>query len=152
MSGSQLPSSFNPGSLYIARLYQARSPHAGLIIPTGASSGRLFHIRIDRTTSPVWKFQSRNQKIEGDMFFSTLLKIRDVSDGEVTEQLENAAASVPAPPNDEFGECLPLHEMGVVNLTDAGGLGKEFQDFAAGNTAFATRRRFSNVKAAKSCS
>ncbi|KAG1727936.1 uncharacterized protein EDB91DRAFT_1350224 [Suillus paluster] len=68
------------------------------------------------------------QRIEGDMFISSFLCIRDVSPGPVTlEQLQEAAQSVPAPQNDEFGECLPwvlavvlkLHDMGLVVLANA---------------------------------
>ncbi|EGO04000.1 hypothetical protein SERLA73DRAFT_175718 [Serpula lacrymans var. lacrymans S7.3] len=154
------PASFTVGSLYLAGFAQARAPHAGLIIPSRTSSGRLVHIRIDRETSPTWAYQSRAQKIEGDMFFSTLLKLRDVSAGSITvAQLEEAAMSVPAPDNDEFGECLPwvlqvvqtLHDMDLIVLTDIKDLGKEFEEFATGNKAYATRTKFPNVKASQFC-
>ncbi|KAF8512256.1 hypothetical protein JB92DRAFT_2723839 [Gautieria morchelliformis] len=155
------PQSFTLGSLYLAGFAQAGAPHAGLIIPTSASSGRLVHIRIDRANAPTWTVQSRDQRIAGEMLLSSLLKLRDVSRGEVTiEQLEEAAASVPPPANDEFGECLPwalrtvqkLDEMGLVKLTDADELGKEFETFAVGNKAYATRRKFPNVQVSEFCS
>lgn len=158
---SEPPSSFTPGSLYLAGFAQASAPHAGLLIPTSASSGRLVHIRIDRDTSPVWAMQSRMQKIAGDMFLSTLLKLGDASAGQITaELLEEAAASVPAPENDLFGECLPwvlrvvqkLHEMGFPCLVDGEGLGNEFSSFADGNRVFATRTKFPNVKVSEFCS
>ncbi|KAF8467521.1 hypothetical protein JB92DRAFT_3060263 [Gautieria morchelliformis] len=158
---SQPPRSFTLGSLYLAGFAQAGAPHAGLIIPASASSGRLVHIHIDRATVPSWAFQSRDQRIAGEMFLSSLLKLRDLSDGEIsTEQLDEAAASVPPPPNDEFGECLPwvlrvvqrLNEMGLVNLTNVDELGREFEDFAAGNKIYATRQKFPNVKASAFCS
>ena len=158
---SQPPRSFTLGSLYLAGFTQAGAPHAGLIIPTSASTGRLIHIHIDRATSPTWKFQSRDQRIAGEMFLSSLLKLRDLSNGKISiEQLEEAAASLPPPANDKFGECLPwvlrvvrrLSEMGLVNLANVDELGREFEDFAAGNKVYATRQKFPNVKASAFCS
>jgi hypothetical protein len=102
--------------------------------------------------------QSRVQKIAGDMFLSSLLKLRDASLGEIPlEALEVAATAVPVPQNDEFGECLPwvlrvvqkLHEMGLLELVDSYQLGQEFTSFAAGNKAFATRTKIPNVKVSK---
>ena len=144
----EAPRSFTLGSLYLASLAQAGASHAGLIIPTSASSGRLVHIHIDRATFPSWAFQSRDQRIAGEMFLPSLLKLRDLSNGEIsTEQLEEAAASVPPPPNDEFGKCLPwvlrvvqrLNEMGLITLTNVDELGRESEDFAAENTVYAAR-------------
>ncbi|KAG2121907.1 hypothetical protein DEU56DRAFT_88812 [Suillus clintonianus] len=151
---------FTPGSLYIAGFAQARAPHVGLIIPTSRASGCLVHIRIDRDVSPVWTYQSRVQRIEGDMFISSLLRIKDVSAGPIAlEQLQEAAQSVPAPQNDEFGECLPwvlavvqkLHDMGLVVLKDAEALQVEFVRFAEGNKAYARRDKFPNIAASQFC-
>ena len=85
------------------------------------------------------------------MFLSSLLELWDLSNSEIsTEQLEEAAASVPPPPNDEFGECLlwvlhvvqRLNEMGLVNLTNVDELGRKFEDFVAGNKVYATTQKF----------
>ncbi|GBE89637.1 hypothetical protein BKA93DRAFT_352145 [Sparassis latifolia] len=149
------PPCFTPGSLYLAGFAQARGPHAALIIPFSPSAGRLVHIRIDYERSQTWVYQSKLQEITGDMFLSTLIKLRDVSLGHVTvEQLEHAAAYVPLPPNDHHGECLPwalgvvrkLQEMGLLNVSDVHQLGEEFVQFSAGNWLYATRHRFPNVK------
>ncbi|KAF7798612.1 hypothetical protein EIP86_009834 [Pleurotus ostreatoroseus] len=158
---STAPEDFTVGSLYLAGLAQARAPHAGLIVPTSITSGTLVHIRIDRDTSPFWAYQSRKQKISGDVFMTTLLKLHDISDGIITkEQLEEAAASVPVPENDTFGECLPwilqvvqkLNEAGLVKLVDVEALGKEFEAFAESNRVFATSTRFPNVRTSEFCS
>jgi hypothetical protein len=61
--------------------------------------------------------------------------------------------------NDQFGECLPwvlravekLHEAELVNLIDVKLLRNEFEEFTAGNRAFATRFKFPNVKASDYC-
>ncbi|KAF8908507.1 hypothetical protein CPB84DRAFT_1813282 [Gymnopilus junonius] len=135
---------FSPGSLYIAGFAQARSPHAGLLIPLDSKSGFLVHIRIDRNTSPLWQYQSRKQNISGDMFMTSLLRI-------LTQYNDR---SIAAPSNDEFGECLPwvlsvvqkLHDIGLLNLIDTDGLAKEFEEFAAGNNSYARRDKFPNVK------
>ncbi|KAF8073888.1 hypothetical protein FPV67DRAFT_773038 [Lyophyllum atratum] len=149
-----------PGSLYIIGFAQARSPHAGLIIPSSASSGCLVHIRIDRDTSPFWVYQSRRQAIAGDMFCTTLLKLRDVADGAITvDQLKACAELVEVPQNDEFGECVPwvlrvvekLGEEGRLNVRDVEALGKEFEEFAVGNKAFARRATFPNVGVSQFC-
>ncbi|KAL4245087.1 hypothetical protein ABKN59_010219 [Abortiporus biennis] len=154
------PSEFTAKSLYIAGFAQARAPHQALIIPSDTQSGTIVHIRIDRATAPTWAYQSRVQKIEGDMFLSSLLKIHDISAGEITvDQLQQAGSVVPVPDNDEFGECGPwvckvvekLHEMGLVQLEDIEELRKEFSEFAAGNKAFARRDRFPNVSVSKFC-
>lgn len=155
------PEILTAGSLYIAGLTQARSPHLALIIPTDTKSGRLVHIRIDRDTSPTWAYQCRTEKIEGNMFLSSLLKIHDVSAGELTiDQLEAVAKTVPVPENDDFGECGPwvlrvieeLHKQGLVVLVDGESLKQEFDTFAGGNMAFARRDRFPNVMASQFCS
>jgi hypothetical protein len=151
---------FTPGSLYIAAFAQARAPHVGLIIPTSRASGCLVHIRIDRDVSPTWTYQCRTQRIESDMFISSLLRLKDVSMGPISlEQLQEAAQSVPTPQNDDFGECFPwvlavirkLHEMGIVTLMDAEALKDEFTRFAKGNRAYARRDKFPNVAASQFC-
>ncbi|KAG5642142.1 hypothetical protein DXG03_003572 [Asterophora parasitica] len=82
------------------------------------------------------------------MFCTTLLKLRDIADGVITaEDLRAAAESVEVPQNDEFGECLPwvlrlvekLGHEGRLNVRDVDALGKEFEEFAEGNKAFARR-------------
>lgn len=156
-----IPEDFTVGSLYLVGLAQVRAPHAGLIIPTSNTQGTFVHIRIDRDTSPFWVYQSRKQKILGDVFMTTLLKLHDISDGVISkDQLQEAAASVAVPENDTFGECLPwilrvvqkLHELGHVKLLDAEELGREFEAFAQANKAFATSTRFPNVKVSACCS
>ncbi|KAF8884764.1 hypothetical protein CPB84DRAFT_1789007 [Gymnopilus junonius] len=148
------PDIFTTGSLYLAGFAQARSPHAGLIIPSSSTSGRLVHIRIDRNTSPFWQYQSRKQNISGDMFITSLLRIHDIAISPITEeQLEEAAVSVAVPSNDEFGECLPwvlkvvqkLYDMELLQQVDTNGLVKEFEEFAAGNNSYARRDRFPKV-------
>ncbi|KZW03234.1 hypothetical protein EXIGLDRAFT_725691 [Exidia glandulosa HHB12029] len=159
------PEAFNAGSLYIAAFAQARSPHMGLLIPDDSSTGTLVHIRvdIDRATSPNWQYQCRRQRIAGEMALTSLLKIRDVGApaGAVTvDQLRAAAESVPAPENDEFGECGPwvwrvvaiLNEQGLLDIDDISALTEEFTTFAAGNTPYARRDRFPNVAVSKFCS
>ncbi|KAL6300166.1 hypothetical protein BKA93DRAFT_545935 [Sparassis latifolia] len=151
---------FTHGSLYLAGFAQARAPHVGLIIPTSDVSGTLVHIRVDRETSDVWTYQCRAQRISGDMFMSSLLKLREASVGAISvEQLQETAASVSAPQNDDFGECLPwslrvlqkLHDMGLLNVMDIDGLGREFEEFAAGNQAYARRDRFPNIAVSHFC-
>ena len=155
------PSTFTPGSVYLAGFTQARAPHVALIIPANAQCGDLVHIRIDRNTSPNWAFQHRSQRIEGDMFLSSLLKIHDISAGQVNVgQLHDAASAVPVPEHGEFGACGPwvyavvreLHKRGLVVLIDAEALEKEFEAFAVGNKAYARRDRFPNVVASQYCS
>ena len=156
-----IPTTFTPGSVYLAGFTQARAPHVALIIPTDAQSGELVHIRIDRNTSPNWAYQHRSQKIEGDMFLSSLLKIHDVSASRVeVDQLIDAASAVLVPKHGEFGACCPwayavvreLHNRGLVNLGDADALEKEFEAFAVGNRAYARRDRFPNVAVSQHCS
>ncbi|KAL6301757.1 hypothetical protein BKA93DRAFT_738199 [Sparassis latifolia] len=151
---------FTHGSLYLAGFTQARAPHAGLIIPSNNASGTLVHIHINHNTCDVWTYQCRVQRIAGDMFMSSLLRLRDVSVGEITaEQLQEAAESIPAPLNDSFGECLPwvlnvvqkLHGMGLLNLMSADGLGREFEEFVVRNQAYARRDRFPNVTVSLYC-
>ncbi|KAI0087777.1 hypothetical protein BDY19DRAFT_953143 [Irpex rosettiformis] len=157
---SSPPPHFTPGSLYIAGFAQARAPHLALIIPKDAQSGSLVHIRIDRSASPTWQYEHRRQKIQGDMFFSSLMKIHDFATGDITvNQLCEAASAVPVPDNDQFGECGPwvfktiekLHEMGVLTLVDVVALEKEFGVFAEGNRAYARRDRFPNVAVSLHC-
>ncbi|KAL7281785.1 hypothetical protein PYCCODRAFT_757596 [Trametes coccinea BRFM310] len=154
------PSSFTPGSLYIAGFTQARAPHVALLISQDARSGDLVHIRIDRTVSPTWQYQHRRQKITGDMFLSSLLKIHDVSAGEITvQQLQDAAGAVPVPDNDHFGECGPwvfkvveeLSNKGLVTLSNAAALQEEFNALAQGSRAFARRDKFPNVAVSQYC-
>ncbi|PPQ92613.1 hypothetical protein CVT25_007305 [Psilocybe cyanescens] len=157
---STLPSAFTVGSLYLAAFAQARSPHIGLIIPTSEKSGHLVHIRIDRDVSDNWVFQTRTEHITGNMFLTSLLKIHDVSAGEVTlDQLKMAAGEVAVPDNDRFGECgswvfrviEQLGKVGVLDLVDVQELRKEFNEFAAGNRNFARREKFPNVDTSKWC-
>ncbi|EJC99850.1 uncharacterized protein FOMMEDRAFT_160296 [Fomitiporia mediterranea MF3/22] len=152
---------FTVGSLYIAGFTQARSPHIAFIIPTDTKSGRVVHIRIDHATSPTWAYQCRSEKIEGNMFLSSLLKIHDASKGELTiSQLEDVAKTVHVPENDEFGECGPwvfrvveeLHKFGLVVLLDGERLSQEFAAFAGESAEFARRDRFPNVMVSQFCS
>ncbi|KAJ7089727.1 hypothetical protein B0H15DRAFT_907642 [Mycena belliarum] len=158
MSASR--SDITVGSLYIAGFTQARAPHVGLIVPTDSKTGCLVHIRIDKDKFPNWMHQHRTQAIANDMFLSSLLKIHDVSAGEITpEQLRAAAAEIPAPDNDEFGECGPwvyrvvqqLQNVGLVVCTDLKGMAEEFEAFAAGNRAYARRDRLPNVAVSQFC-
>jgi hypothetical protein len=151
---------FTPGSLYIVGFAQARAPHVGLIILTSNVSGCLVHIRIDQDVSPIWTYQCRTQRIEGDMFISSLLRLRDVDTGRITPmRLQEAAQAVPVPQSDEFGECLPwvlavvrkLHKMELVALTDAEALQDEFARFAEGNKAYARRDKYPNVAVSQFC-
>ncbi|KAJ7281896.1 hypothetical protein C8J57DRAFT_1123839 [Mycena rebaudengoi] len=158
---STSPPEFTIGSLYIAGFAQAGAPHVGLIIPTDTKTGCLVHIRIDRDTSPNWVYQCRlNQAIEGDMFLSSLLKIHDVSAGAITlVELRAAAAAVPPPDNDRFGECEPwmsrvveqLHALNLVVCTDVNQMVEEFHTFATKNRAYARRDKFPNVAVSQFC-
>ncbi|TFK55374.1 hypothetical protein OE88DRAFT_609830 [Heliocybe sulcata] len=157
---SSIPSAFTPGALYIAGFAQARAPHVALLLPTDARSGHLVHIRIDRGTSPNWQYQHRIQKIQGDMFLSSLLQIHDVSAGAISvHDLCEAASAVPAPENDTFGECSrwvykvvqQLAESMLLVLEDAAAE-EEFDAFAAGNRAYARRDKFPNVAVSQFCS
>lgn len=94
------------------------------------------------------------------MFCTTLLKLRDAVDGVPTpEQLRASAEQVAVPLNDEFGECVPwvlrvverLGEEGCLDVRDVEALGREFEEFAAGNRAFARRDVFPNVPASRFC-
>ncbi|TFY68851.1 hypothetical protein EVG20_g3386 [Dentipellis fragilis] len=160
-----IPPSFTPGSLYIAGFTQARSPHIGIIIPKDIHAGDLVHIRIDRATSPTWQYQHRVQKIDSDMFLSSLLKIHDTSSESSGQtqislvQLQDAASTVTVPNNDHFGECGPwvfkvvqeLHTRGLIALTDIGALEEEFNTLADGSRAFARRDKFPNVAVSQFC-
>ncbi|PSR71631.1 hypothetical protein PHLCEN_2v12484 [Hermanssonia centrifuga] len=158
---SSPPESFTAGSLYLAGFAQAQAPHTGLLIATNTAGGFLVHIRIDRNTSPNWAYQGRKQRITGDVFMNSLVRLHDVSEGEITrEQLEEVAMSTAVPDNDEFGECFPwvlrviegLHEKGLVRLENIEDLKKEFQEFAEGNRMYATSSRFPNVRTSRFCS
>lgn len=156
---------FSLNSLYIAGFTQAQAPHLGLLVATSASDGVLFHIRVDRATSPTWQFQSRKQVIDKDMFLSSLLRVHDAAGGEVgssdalKKQLQTAAAAVPPPANDTFGECAPwvfqvlqrLQAAGVVQLGDIDALAKEVDGLARGSRAFARRDKFPNVAVSQHC-
>ncbi|KAM5540596.1 hypothetical protein V8D89_005627 [Ganoderma adspersum] len=157
---STIPTNFTPGSLYIAGFTQARAPHMALILPSNAQSGSFVHIRIDRALSPNWMYQRRIQKIEGDMFLSSLLKIHDGSAGELTaEDVHKVASSVPPPDNDTFGECSrwvytviqELDKQKLVILEDVVALEEEFSTFASNNRAYARRDRFPNVAVSQYC-
>lgn len=148
---------FSIGSLYLAGFTQARAPHVGIMISTSATEGILVHIRIDRAVSPAWTFQPRVQKIAGDMFLSSLLRIAVA--GITVDQLKSVAQTVHVPENNEFGDCFPwaqavvqkLHDEGLLQLKGISGLAKEFDDFATGNTAYARRGRFPNVAIFQFC-
>lgn len=146
---------FAPGFLYVAGFAQARAPHLGLIIPTDIESGRLFHIHIDRTISQTWVYQCRTQKIKGDMFLTSLVKVSENT--LPLDQLLEAASAVPAPDNDDFGECGPwvwhvlekLHERNLIVLQDTNAVAEEVEAFTARNKAYARRDRFPNVAASQ---
>ncbi|KXN88692.1 hypothetical protein AN958_06236 [Leucoagaricus sp. SymC.cos] len=157
---SLIPTTFTPGSLYIAGFTQASAPHVGLILPTNSQAGALVHIKVDRSKSPHWMHQYRVQKIEGDMFLSSLLKIHDISEGEMTvKNLQKAASAVPVPENDIFGECSNwvfkviqhLDRLGLVALKDIALLENEFSTFASESQGYARRDRFPNVAISKYC-
>ncbi|KAI0790916.1 hypothetical protein C8Q75DRAFT_79854 [Abortiporus biennis] len=159
----EIPATFLPGSLNLAGFAQARAPHVGLLIPKDVSCGTLVHIRVDRSTSPYWQFQSRTQRITGEMFITTLLRIHEGTDIS-EEKLEQVAREIDVPQNDEFGECLPwamrcvtkLDELGLVKLVDheqaIDKLRNEFEEFAERNKAYARRDKFPNVAVSKFCS
>lgn len=147
-------SQFTIGSLYLAGLAQAVAPHTGLLIPSSDAKGHFVHIKVDPETR-VWVRESRTENIRGSMALTTLLKLRDVSDGVVTpQQLDAAAALVDAPEGGEFGECLPwvlrvvkvLWEQGFLKVTSVDDLAEEFREFAQGNRKHARRDVFPNVK------
>ena len=160
--GSSLLNSMNEedlsiGSLYLAGFAQVRAPHVGLIIPSSRSAGTLVHIRIDRETSPNWAFQVRTQKIEADIFLTSLLRIG----GPVApELLIEISKEVPVPENDEFGECFPwvmllirtLCGRDLVDVSSMEDLATEFAEFVEGNKAYARRDRFPRVATSKFCS
>ncbi|KAG7096035.1 hypothetical protein E1B28_006716 [Marasmius oreades] len=143
-------SAVDVGCLYLTAFAQAVAPHIGLLVPTSESAGKLVHIRIDRNASPNWTFQCRDQKIEGDMFMTSLLKIGGLI---AWGTLSEVAQTVVVPPNDRFGECSPwvkslidkLNELGFIGVANVDGLMKEFKEFAAGNRAFARRDKYPNV-------
>ncbi|KAF9001705.1 hypothetical protein BDQ17DRAFT_1307101 [Cyathus striatus] len=152
---------YTPGALYLAGFTQARSPHIGLLLAKTAGAGTMFHIRIDRATSPNWQFQRRKQLVEGDMFLSSLLRIsKDLLHLETAEAIiEAAALDIPPPANDEFGECVPwvlklvqaLHAKGIVELADLEKLREEVDSFASGSRAYARRDKFPNLATSKFC-
>ncbi|KAJ7752831.1 hypothetical protein DFH07DRAFT_744697, partial [Mycena maculata] len=149
----------------LAAFAQARAPHVGFLIPTNESTGRLstgtlVHIRIDRQTAPNWQRQVREQKISGDMFLTSLLRIRDSGISGITvHQLVAAAERVSAPDNCEFGECLPwvmravaqLGSEGLVHVTDLDALAEEFREVSKGNRDYARRDRFPNTTVSSYC-
>ncbi|KAK7025451.1 hypothetical protein VNI00_015979 [Paramarasmius palmivorus] len=149
---------FSIGGCYIAGFAQAREPHVGVLVPTTATSGTLVHIRIDRAASPNWELQIREQKIAGDMFLTSLLKIAEPGAVSV-ESLIAHAEQTPVPSNDEFGECFPwaitlverLRVHGLVKVKDMDGLQAEFRDFVGGNRQYARRDRFPNVASSAFC-
>ncbi|KAJ7682723.1 hypothetical protein DFH06DRAFT_1314907 [Mycena polygramma] len=151
-----MTTSFNPGALYLASFAQARAPHVGLLIPASESTGTLVHIRVDRETSPNWQRHVRQQKISGDMFLTSLLRIHDSI---AVEQLVASSEKVIAPDNDEFGECFPwvmrvveqLHADGILKLVDMDALEKEFREFSEGNRAYARRDKFPNTTVSRYC-
>lgn len=150
-----------PGALYLAGFTQARSPHIGLLLAKDATKGTLFHIRIDRETSPNWQFQRRTQPVEGDMFLSSLLRItKDPLPLDTAEKtIEEVALGIPPPNNGEFGECAPwalklvqaLDAKGIVELEDVVKLGEEVDSFARNNRAYARRDKFPNLGTSKFC-
>jgi len=133
MAQAQVPcEAFQTGSVYLAGFAQVRAPHIGLLIPINHTAGVLFHIRIDRQVSPsYWARQKRMQKIAGDMFLSSLLKIAD---------------------------RIPIERLvkknGLLKMKFSGdeSLEKEFQEFVEGNKVYARRDRFPNVAVSKFCS
>ncbi|KIM39659.1 hypothetical protein M413DRAFT_194663 [Hebeloma cylindrosporum] len=159
MNDSEEPEVLSIGCLYLAGFAQARAPHVGLIIPSSTSTGTLVHIRIDResSSSPNWARQVRTQKIEGDMFLTSLLKIGGPT---ARELLIEVSKEVPVPENNEFGECFPwvmalvriLHERGVVEVSCVDDLATEFAEFIEGNKGYARRDRFPRVATSKFCS
>ncbi|KAJ7087382.1 hypothetical protein C8R43DRAFT_1082488 [Mycena crocata] len=152
---------FSLGSLYLAAFAQAQAPHAGLLIPKSESMGTLVHIRVDRETSPNWQRQDREQKISGDMFLTTLLRIRDSSTtiNRAHNCLVASAEKVTVPDTDTFGECLPwamravaqLQSDGLLQVTDLTALEQEFREFSEGNRAYARRDSFPNVAISAYC-
>ncbi|TCD65018.1 hypothetical protein EIP91_003339 [Steccherinum ochraceum] len=156
------PPAFTFGSLYIAGITQAVAPHVALVIPINEQVGDLIHIRIDRAVSPTWTFQHRRQRISGEMLLSTMMKIHDISAGPISvAQLRNAAAAVPVPNNDTFGECGPwvfnvvkeLHKQGILTVVDEKELKKEFEYFSSPEISkkYAKRTVFPNVVVSRYC-
>lgn len=150
------PPAFDAGSLYLAAFAQAHAPHVGLLIPSNESTGTLVHIRVDRKTSPNWQKQIREQKISGDMFLMSLLRIRDSI---TVEQVVSSSDKVAVPNNDEFGECFhwvmrtvaQLHADGLLELADLDALEKEFREFNEGNRAYARRDKLPNTAVSVYC-
>ncbi|KIY64971.1 hypothetical protein CYLTODRAFT_445648 [Cylindrobasidium torrendii FP15055 ss-10] len=164
MSTSEL---YHPGSLYIAGFTQARAPHLGLLLARDDTTGTLWHIRIDRATSPNWQFQRRIQPVTKDMFLSFLLLLSDKDTLEskngdwesVGAAIDAAARAVPPPPNDTFGECGPwvldvvqvLHDRGIVHVRNREDLASEVDTVATESKAYARRDRFPKVVASEFC-
>ncbi|KAJ6507138.1 hypothetical protein C8R47DRAFT_967002, partial [Mycena vitilis] len=71
------------GCLYLVGFAQVGAPHAAIILAQSAEAGRMVHISV---ASGVWKYQARNQKIQGSMSLTSLIKIRDVSKGSLTQE------------------------------------------------------------------
>ncbi|EAU93655.1 hypothetical protein CC1G_02885 [Coprinopsis cinerea okayama7 len=150
-----------PGALYLAGFTQARSPHIGLLLAKDANKGTLFHIRIDRETSPNWQFQRRTQPVVGDMFLSSLLRItKDPLPLDTAENtIEEIASSIAPPDNGEFGECAPwalklvqaLSDRGIVELKDVEKLGEEVDSLARDSRAYARRDKFPNLATSNFC-
>ncbi|KAF8183936.1 hypothetical protein BJ912DRAFT_538998 [Pholiota molesta] len=150
-----------PGGLYLAGFTQARSPHIGLLLAKDAAKGTLFHIRIDRETSPNWQYQRRTQPVVGDMFLSSLLRIKEeplpLDTAEKT--IAEIASALPPLDNGEFGECAPwalrliqaLHEKEIVDLEDVEKLGEEVDSFARDSRAYTRRDKFPNLATSKFC-
>ncbi|KAJ8473225.1 hypothetical protein ONZ45_g16372 [Pleurotus djamor] len=155
------PTSFQIGGLYVAGFTQARAPHIGLLVATSEQQGILFHIRIDRATSPYWQYQQRIQPLARDMFLSSLLCIaKGPFNAPDSLQTIDAAARALCPPlNDEFGHCaswvLDLIEIlsaeGLCTMKSKDQLALEINQFAQESKAYARRNRFPNVANAVFC-
>jgi hypothetical protein len=149
-----------PGALYIAGFTQVRASHIGLLLATTETEGTLFHIRIDRSVQPNWHFQRRKQRLVGDMFLSSLMRIsKEPLSIEDAKEVLISAESVPAPENDEFGECAPwvyrvidkLNDTTVLKVVDIKRLEEEVASFAQGSSAFARRDKFPNLAVSEFC-
>ncbi|KAJ7070702.1 hypothetical protein C8F01DRAFT_1107397 [Mycena amicta] len=157
-----LPPSYRIGALYVAGFTQAQAPHLGLLLATTNDKGILFHIRVDRTTSPNWQFQRRSQPVAEDMFLSSLLCISKGpwNSGESIGVIDSLARSLPLPDHGEFGHCAPwvfdfvelLSANGLCTLMSKDDLADEVRRFARESNAYARRDRFPNVADSKFCS
>lgn len=160
MASSEPPDTFNVGSLYIAAFAQARAPHIALLIPTSTQSSDIVHIRIDRAASPTWAYHTRAEKISGNMFLTSLLKLHDATAQNLDiHKLRSVAATIPAPDNDTFGACSrwvfrvieELHSQSHIVLKDIRALEEELYAFVERNRDFARRDRFPNVMVSAFC-